>query len=90
MEKHLLFEIKKLLPKIKMVGIDRSKHGLKNAPTEIKPNLIQYDINKGLPFKKNSCDLVITLACLHNLEINKLMKILKQIQIISKKKIYNG
>ena len=83
---HLLFEIKKLLPKIKMVGIDRSKHGLRNAPTEIKPNLIQYNINKGLPFKKNSFDLVITLACLHNLEINKLIKILKQIQNISKKK----
>ena len=48
---HLLFEIKKLLPKIKMVGIDRSKHGLRNAPTEIKPNLIQYNINKGLPLR---------------------------------------
>lgn len=82
----LLFEIKKLLPKIKIVGIDRSKHGLKNAPSEIKSNLIKHDINKGLPFKKNSFDLVISLACLHNLEIDKLMKILRQIQIISKKK----
>lgn len=82
----LLYEIKKILPKIKIIGIDRSKYGLKNAPEIIKPYLKKYNINKGLMYKKNSFDLVITLACLHNLEIDKLTNILKQIQKIGKKK----
>ena len=40
----LLYEIKKILPKIKMVGIDRSKHALRNAPNKIKIkfNMPQY------------------------------------------------
>jgi len=82
----LLYEIKKILPKIKIIGIDRSKHALKNAPEIIKPYLKKYNINKSLNYKKNSFDLIITLACLHNLEIDKLISILKQIQKIGKKK----
>ena len=50
--KALLYEIKKILPNIKIVGIDISKHALKNAPDEIKPYLFKHDINKGLSFKK--------------------------------------
>ena len=39
---HFQFEIKKLLPKIKMVGINRSKHGLRNA--QLKLNQTYYNI----------------------------------------------
>ena len=35
-----------------MVGIDRSKHALRNAPNKIKSNLICRNITKGLPYKK--------------------------------------
>ncbi len=82
----LLYEIKKILPNIKIVGIDISKHALKNAPDEIKPYLFKHDINKGLSFKKNSFNLVISLACLHNLKINKLIPTIKRIQTLSKNK----
>ena len=82
----LLYEIKKILPNIKIVGIDISKHALKNAPDEIKPYLFKHDINKGLSFKKNSFNLVISLACLHNLKINKLIPTIKKIQALSKNK----
>ncbi len=82
----LLYEIKKILPNIKIVGIDISRHALKNAPNEIKPYLFKHDINKKLPFKKNSFNLVISLACLHNLKINKLIPALKKIQTLSKNK----
>lgn len=82
----LLYEIKKILPGIKVKGLDISNHGLKNAPKFIKSNLVKHDIRNGLNFKKNSFDLVISLACLHNLEINHLFKIVKQINKIGKKK----
>ena len=43
----LLYEIKKILPNIKIVGIDISNYGIKNSkPDEIKPYLFKHDINK--------------------------------------------
>ena len=75
----LLYEIKKILPNVKISGFDISKHGIKNAPKIIRKNLFIHDVRKGIPFKKNSFDLVISLACLHNLQIYKLLKTLKKI-----------
>jgi len=83
---YLLYEIKKVLPKIRVHGLDISDHALKDSPTEIKKYLIKHDLKNGLNFKKNSFDLVFSLATLHNLEINFLFKIIKQINKIGKKK----
>ncbi len=83
---YLLYEIKKVLPKIRIYGLDISNHALKNSPDEIKKYLIKHDIKNGLNFKKNSFDLVFSLATLHNLEINFLFRIIKQINKIGKKK----
>ena len=83
---YLLYEIKKVLPKIRIYGLDISNHALKNSPEEIKKYLIKHDIKNGLNFKKNSFDLVFSLATLHNLEINFLFRIIKQINKIGKKK----
>ncbi len=82
----LLYEMKKILPGMKVHGLDISSHGIKNAPKLIRDNLAKYDIRKGLNFKKKSFDLVISLACLHNLEISHLFKIIKKINMIGKKK----
>ena len=83
---YLLYEIKKVLPKIRIYGLDISNHALKNSPDEIKKYLIKHDIKNGLNFKKNSFDLVFSLATLHNLEINFLFRIIKQINKKEKKK----
>lgn len=83
---YLLYEIKKILPKIRIHGLDISNHALKNSPEEIRKYLNKHDLKKGLNFKKNSFDLVFSLATLHNLEINFLFKIIKQIDNIGKKK----
>ncbi len=82
----LLYEIKKLIPKIKIQGIDISRHGIKCAPEKIKKYIKIYDIKKNLPYKEDSFDLVLSLASLHNLEINYLFKSIKQINNIGKKK----
>ena len=81
----VLFEIKKILPNIKIYGYDVSKHALKNSKVEIKNNLFIHDARKKIPFKNNYFDLVISLACLHNLKIFELEKSIKEIQRVSRK-----
>merc|ERR1712224_297142 len=46
----LLYEIKKILPNVKITGIDISNHGLKNSPSEIKDSLFKYNAKDNLPF----------------------------------------
>ena len=82
---YLLFEIKKILPDISIVGIDRSKHAIRNAHKEVKNKLFKHRAEKKYPFKNREFDLAISLGCFHNLEINHLIFALKEIQRVSKK-----
>ena len=82
----LLYEIKKLLPEIKIVGFDISKHAIKNSPKEIKKFLKIKKAQTNYKYKKNYFDLTISLACLHNLKIFDLQKSIKEIERVSKKK----
>ncbi len=81
----LLFEIKKLLPKIKVKGIDISNYGIKNSKKEISKYLSRKDIREKFIYKKKKFDLVISINTLHNLEINHLANVLKEIQRVGKK-----
>ena len=65
----LLYEIKKLLPKIKICGFDMSKYALNSAKKEIKKSLFFHKAQNKYPFKNNQFDLVISLGCLHNLKM---------------------
>lgn len=82
----LLYEIKKLLPEIKIKGFDISRYGLKNSKQEIKKFLTFGDVKKKFLFKDNFFDLVISFNCLHNLEIFELENSLKEIERVGKKK----
>ena len=64
----MLFEIKKILPNIRIVGIDISKYGIKNSPKTIK-YLKVYDARKPLPYKDRYFDLAISFGLFHNFEI---------------------
>jgi len=81
---YLLFEIKKLLPKIELVGFDISKHGLEDAKEEIRDNLFRYRAQDRYPWGDDYFDLVISLGCLHNLRIFELEKAVKEIQRVGK------
>ena len=80
----LLYEIKKILPNINIVGIDISKYGINNSKKEVKKNLKLLDLRNDLPFKKNYFDLAYSINTLHNLEINYLSNSIKQIIRVSK------
>tara|TARA_B100001029_G_C14918925_1_gene370849 strand:- start:75 stop:731 length:657 start_codon:yes stop_codon:yes gene_type:complete len=79
----LLFEIKKILPGISIKGIDISRYSIKNAKKEIKSDLKVYDIRR-YKFEKKF-DLIISINCLHNLEIFELTKVIQKIVKYSKK-----
>ncbi len=82
---YLLYEIKKILPKIKIKGFDISAYAIKNSKKEIKKYLFRHDVKRKFPFKKKDFDLVISLGCLHNLKIFDLEKSLNEISRVGKK-----
>jgi len=80
----LLYEMKLLLPNLKISGFDISKHGLEEAKVEIKKDLFIHRAEETYPFKDKQFDLVISLGCLHNLKIFELEVALKEIERVSK------
>ena len=81
----LLYEIKLLLPEIKIKGFDISKHGIQNAKSEIKKDLFIHKAQDKYPYQDNQFDLVISLGCLHKLKIFALESALKEIERVGKK-----
>ena len=83
---YLLYEMKTILPGMKIVGYDYSKYAIKNSKKEIKKYLKVRDIRKKFNFKDNQFNLVLSLGTLHNFELSDLFKTIKEINRIGKKK----
>jgi ubiquinone/menaquinone biosynthesis C-methylase UbiE len=77
---YLLYEMKLLLPNLKITGFDISKHGLANAKEEIKDSLIIHRAQDVYKYEENEFDLVISLGCVHNLHIFDLGTALNEIE----------
>ena len=80
----LLYEMKLLLPGLKVAGFDISKHGLENAKEEIKDALFIHRAQDPYPYQDNEFDLVISLGCLHNLRVFELETALKEIERVGR------
>ena len=80
----LLYEMKLLLPGLKIAGIDISKHGLANAKEEVRDVLFIHQAQDPYPYEDNEFDLVISLGCLHNLRIFELETALKEIERVGR------
>lgn len=83
---HLLFELKKLLPKAELVGIDVSKHGIADAPESVRSNLMVYKAQDLYPWGDTYFDLVISITTLHNLHLYELETAVKEIERVGKDK----
>jgi len=81
---YLLYEIKLLLPDIKIEGFDISNHALSHAKEEIKSSLFIHRAQDIYPYGDNKFDLVISLGCIHNLKIFELETALREIQRVGK------
>ena len=66
---YLLYEFKKLMPDIEVVGVDISGYAIRNAKEEVKQDLLIGSADD-LPFPDDEFDAVVSLGTLHNLPIN--------------------
>jgi len=66
---YLLYELSRLLPDARVIGIDSSEYALKHAKPEMKDHLLLHRAQDPLPFAEDEFDLVISLTTLHNLEV---------------------
>jgi sporadic carbohydrate cluster protein (TIGR04323 family) len=83
---YLLYEIKKILNKVKIYGLDNSKYAKVNAKKEIKKYIKVHDINNKLNFENKFFDLVISINTLHNLKLQSLYQCIQEIERIGKSK----
>ena len=83
---YLLFEILKLIPKIKITGLEISKHAVKNSSPTIAKYIRHKDAKKKLPFKSKEFDLAISFGLFHNFNLLELERALKEFNRIADKK----
>ena len=80
---YLLYEMKLLLPNLRISGFDISNHGIATAKQEVKEQLFFHRAQDPFPFQKNEFDLAISLGCLHNLRIFELEIALKEMERVA-------
>ena len=81
---YLLYEMKLLLPGLKIAGFDISEHGLRGAKQEVREFLFIHKAQDLYPFKENEFDLVISLGCYHNLRVFELQTALSEMERVGK------
>ena len=80
----LLYEMKLILPELRVVGFDISKHGIEDSQKDIKDSLFIHRAQDSYPFNDNEFDLVISLGCFHNLRVFELEKALSETERVGK------
>jgi ubiquinone/menaquinone biosynthesis C-methylase UbiE len=81
---YLLYEMKLLLPGLRIAGFDISEHGLAEAKREIKEFLFIHKAQDQYPFEDNEFGLVLSLGCFHNLRIFELETALSEMERVGK------
>ncbi len=80
----MLHDFKEALPELTVAGVDVSDYCLENALPSIKPWLRHASCDS-LPYPDKSFDLVISIATIHNLDVEGVKRSLREIMRVSKK-----
>ena len=83
----LLYEISRLLPGIKIQGLEISHHAIKNSPQNIKSSILKFDVRKKLPFQNKEFDLALSFGLFHNFNLIELEKAISEFSRVAKKNI---
>jgi len=83
---YLLYELQLLIPELEIQGFDISQYGLDHRHPDFRGHLFQHRAQDPFPFKDKEFDLVISLACLHNLRIFELKAALQEVERVAKNK----
>lgn len=80
----MMYDFHRLIPGIKVEGIDISDYAIENGIEEMKP-FMKVASADDLPYEDNSFDYAISITTLHNFDDDNLYKALKEIERVSKK-----
>ena len=83
----IMKDLKILLPKSKVWGIEDHVYPIKNAEKEIKSK-IKFKKYYEIPFKNKYFDLVIGFSSIYKYNFGDVIKIIKEIQRVSKKSFF--
>ena len=79
-----IFEFCKLIPELRVRGLEYSQYCINNALPILRP-IIDKGCCSSLPYESNTFDLAISIATIHNLDINGVKRSLKELIRVSKK-----
>lgn len=83
----MLHDFAQALPGVTLRGVDISRYCLDNAMESVAENL-SYASCDNLPFDDDSFDLVISIATVHNLDVEGVKKSLREIMRVSTGKAF--
>lgn len=83
---YLLHEMQLLIPDLHLVGFDASEYALANAHPDLRGRLFPHRAQDAYPFGDQEVDLVVSMACLHNLRIFELSTALAEIERVGRKR----
>lgn len=80
----MLYDLKNLIPGIKVKGVDISEYAIKQAMSDVA-NHVQVASAENLPFEDDSFDVVISINTVHNLDREECGRALQEIERVSRK-----
>ena len=83
----LMHDLKVILPRIKIYGIDVSKYAKENSIMNIRKNIKIMNC-KNIKYKTNSFDGLVAINVVHNLNLDQCKKSIKEIQRVSNGKAF--
>ena len=80
----MLCDFMKVIPGIRVAGVDISEYAIANAMEDVKPYVCVANASD-LPFENKSFDLVISITTIHNLPLNECKRAIREVQRVSNK-----
>jgi len=80
----MLCDFMKVIPGIRVAGVDISEYAIANAMEDVKPYVCVANASD-LPFEDKSFDLVISITTIHNLPLNECKRAIREVQRVSNK-----
>jgi SAM-dependent methyltransferase len=80
----MLYDMQRLIPGLRVHGIDISKYAIENGYEPIRPYLSVASCDD-LPFEDKSFDVVISITTVHNMDYEGCIRTLKEIERISRR-----